>query len=163
MNYMTRVHGNMKNLCVCILCLYSVWVCVCNRFLCTWLDAWSSDCSPMLFACDPVYNVCIVNEVRSYSSQTHWSGGFKGDKLSATHPQWWLQCNMAKITLDLNFGLSMHSLKSTLAWRKTSYWLMFEDSVYTANRQKYERAHVQEKWTFKTIQILTWQICWAKR
>ena len=39
----------------------------------------------MLFACDPVYNVCIVNEVRSYSSQTHRSGEFKGDNLSATH------------------------------------------------------------------------------
>ena len=43
--------------CVCV-CVYTVLIqCVCNRFLCKWLNAWSS---PMLFAYDPVYNVCIV-------------------------------------------------------------------------------------------------------
>ena len=115
---------------VCILCLYSV----CNRFLCKWLDAWSS---PMLFAYDPVYNVCIVmrwevilprhagvesSKVTCYQLHTH------------THPMMTSMHVRQAYRLDLNFGLSMHSMKSTPAWKKISYCVMFEDSGYTCNR-----------------------------
>ena len=114
--------------------LYKVCECVCNRFLCKWLDAWSS---PMLFACDPVYNVCIINEVRSYSSQTHRSGEFKGDNLSATHTHTVMTSMHVwqAYRLDLNFWTLMHSLSLHLHGGKQAIdWLMFEDSVYTCNR-----------------------------
>ena len=133
----------MKNLCVCV-CMCTVLiqciqcVCVCNIFLCKWLDAWSS---PMLFAYDPVYNVCIV---------TRWEvilprhTGVESSKVTYvisyththTHPVMTSMHVWQAYRLDLNFGLWCipWRLKSTLAWRKTSYWLTFEDSGYMCFR-----------------------------
>ena len=152
MNLMTGYTVTWRTcVCVCV-CMCTVLIqCVCNRFLCKWLDA----CSPMLFAYDPVYDVCIVMRGEVILPR---HTGVESSKVTYVisynppppPPDDFNACR-AIYRLDLNFGLWCipWRLKSTLAWRKTSYWVMFEDSGYTCFQTEKVTCTCKKNWLSK--------------
>ena len=113
MNLMTGYTVTWRTcVCVCV-CMYMYTVliqCVCNRFLCKWLDAWSS---PMLFAYDPVYNVCIVTRWEVILPRhTAVESSKVTYVISYTHtPSDDFNACMASIQTRLELWTLMHSLK----------------------------------------------------
>ena len=133
--------GHMKNLCVCLLCLYSVWVCVID-FLCDWMHG-------------VVTVIQCFGHVKLFFPDTLKWRVQRWQVISYTPTVMTSMHVWQAYTLDLNFGFLMHSPKSTLAWRKTSYDWCLKIACTRLIRPEKGTCTRGRKWTFKTILYTT--------